>query len=80
MQRSVDEIRVALRVLQALTFSRQPDPQDVQELHRIIPAADYDSLDEMACTVIQQALEHRKQVRDAELSHQARRRAQSGDT
>jgi hypothetical protein len=46
----------------------------------MIPAADYDSLDEMACAVIQQALEHRKQVRDAELGHQAGRRAQSGDT
>jgi hypothetical protein len=57
-------------VLQAITYSSQPDAQDVEELHRIIAAADYDSLDEMACAVIEQAVEHRRQVRDAGVNTQ----------
>ena len=67
MQRSVQEMQVALRVLSGLTYGQQPDQQDLEELHRIIPAAGYDSLDEMACAVIEQAIEHRRQVRDAGL-------------
>jgi hypothetical protein len=68
MQRSVQEIQVALRVLSALTYREIPHPQDLEELHRIISAANYDSLDEMACAVIEQALEHRRRVRDAGLN------------
>jgi hypothetical protein len=64
MQRSLQEMQVALRVLSALTHGQQPNQQDVEELHRIISAAGYDSLDEMACTVIEQAIQHRRQVRD----------------
>ena len=65
MQRGVQEIQVALRVLSALTYRETPDQQDVEELHRTLSAGNYDSLDEMACAVIEQALEHRRRVRDA---------------
>jgi hypothetical protein len=68
MQRSVHDMEVALRVLSALTCRQKPDLQDVEELHRIISAAGYDSLDEIACAVIEQALEHRRRVRDASLN------------
>jgi hypothetical protein len=74
MQRSVHEIEVALRVLQALTNWRQPDQKGVEELHRILPAAGCHSLDEMACVVIQQAVEYRRQVRDAALDGDMRSR------
>jgi hypothetical protein len=38
----------------------QPDPSDVQELRRLTPPEDYSSVDNMACTVIQEALERRR--------------------
>jgi hypothetical protein len=57
MQRSVQEMRVALRVLSTLTCRQNPDQQDVEELHRIISAAGYDP-------------EHRRRVRDAGLNAQ----------
>jgi hypothetical protein len=63
MQRSLQEMQVALRVLSALTHGQQPDQPDVDELHRITSAAGCDSLDEMACTVIEQAIKHRRRVR-----------------
>jgi hypothetical protein len=62
MQQSVDEMRVALRVLDALTSHQTPDPADVRDLWEQSPVgAKYslDSLDELACEVIQQALRHR---------------------
>jgi hypothetical protein len=60
-------MQVALRVLSALTHRQQPDQYGVEELHRIISAAGYDSLDEMACGVVEQAIQHRRQVGDAGL-------------
>ena len=66
MQQSVYAMKVALRVLDSLTSRQRPDPADVQELSRYAPAsANYslESLDEVACEVIQQALKHRASVR-----------------
>jgi len=54
-------MQVALRVLAAINENRQPDPADVAELHRMAPPAAFRSLSELACAVIQQALERRSE-------------------
>jgi hypothetical protein len=70
MQQSLADIRLALRVLEAVTDGLHPDPHDVEELYRVAPAVEFDSYDEMACAIIQRALERRRQVRDAGLNAQ----------
>lgn len=70
MQQSLADIRLALRVLEAVTDGLHPDPHDVQELYRVAPAVEFDSYDEMACAIIQRAVERRKQVRNAGLNDQ----------
>ena len=61
MQESVDAIRVALRVLAALTEYRNPDPEDVEKLHQLAPPTADASLDEMACAVVEEALKRRRE-------------------
>jgi hypothetical protein len=65
MEESVAEMQVALRVLEAITKRKQPDPHDIEELHRISGPAVYESLDRMACAVIRRATVRFKQARAA---------------
>ena len=65
MQQLVAAIQVALRVLTAITEGRNPAPQDVEALKRLAPTVQYKSIDELACTVVQDALKHRAKVRAA---------------
>jgi hypothetical protein len=62
MQESLEAMKVALRVLSALTEKRPPDPADIEELRRYAPLAN-GSLDELACDVIQEAVKHREHAR-----------------
>jgi hypothetical protein len=71
-QQDLTDIKPALRVLSALTANRHPDPSDIEALRNY---ADQQAnaalnLDELACTVIHQALKHRAEV----LEHLAWRR------
>jgi hypothetical protein len=64
MQRSLDAMSLALRVLTALNAHRSPEPNDVAELKALEPLlADTAGLDELACEVIHQALKRRAEVR-----------------
>jgi hypothetical protein len=56
---------VSLRVLTAINTSRPPDPGDVDLLRGYVGLAAPDSLDELACAVIQKALERRAKMRSA---------------
>jgi hypothetical protein len=66
MHDSLHKMEVALRVLSSLTNGEKPDPDDVRELVTLAHTAreySLDSLDELACEVIQQALRRRAEVR-----------------
>ena len=65
MQYGLDAMRVALRVLTAITDKRNPDPGDLQELHRLAPLHADASPDELACEVIQKAIKGRADARQA---------------
>ncbi len=64
MQYSLDSMKVALRVLTALTEKRAADEKDIAELRALAgPSSEGLPPDELACEVIQLALRHRAQVR-----------------
>jgi hypothetical protein len=63
MQKSLEAMQVAVRVLTALSEKRTPDPADVEILNNYAPLLSHLSPDELACDVIQQALRRREQVR-----------------
>ena len=63
MERSLDAMKVAMRVLTALSDKRTPDPADIKTLNEFAPLLRDLSPDELACDVIQQALRRRSQVR-----------------
>jgi hypothetical protein len=63
MQQSMQQMLVAVRVLDALTARRNPDPQDVEHLREIAPEMATAELDELACAVIHRAIRHRAEVR-----------------
>ena len=66
MQAGLDAMKTALRVLTALTEKRQPDPADINLLRSYAgPQTEDVALDEFACSIIQQALKHRAQIRAA---------------
>ena len=65
MEKSLDAMQTALRVLSALTEKRRPDPADVEQLRNFAPLLADGPLDELACDVIQQALSHRAGARVA---------------
>jgi len=66
MQAGLDAMKTALRVLTALTEKRAPDPEDINLLRSYAgPQPDDVALDEFACTIIQQALKQRAQIRAA---------------
>jgi hypothetical protein len=60
MDESLAAIDVALRVLTAVMADNQPDPSDVQELRRLTQGKDYSSVDDMASTVIFDAVKRRR--------------------
>lgn len=64
MQQTVTALAVALRVLSAINEKRYPDPKDVDELRRWAPLSADVPIDELACEVIQQAINRRAQVRN----------------
>jgi hypothetical protein len=63
MQQSVDAMRVALRVLDAFARRCHSDRADVQELRRLAPPMEYISINEMACTVVEEALKRHRRTR-----------------
>jgi hypothetical protein len=61
MQQSLNDLKTALRVLSAYNDRRNPDQSDVEAL-RDYAGSQADAaldVDELACTVIHQALSHR---------------------
>ena len=64
MQYDEDAMRIALRVLTALTQKNVPDPEDVEQLRAIAPGEVANlSIDQLACEVIHNGvknLRHRK--------------------
>jgi hypothetical protein len=59
MEEELQKLRVALRVLAAITEFREPDETDVQALRSDAPRFTGQSPDELAREVIQQALKAR---------------------
>src|SRR5579871_4097470 len=59
VQQSLHEMQLALRVLNAITNHRDPEPADVEELHRLAPSEQGISIDELACRVVTKALQRR---------------------
>ena len=58
MQESSEAMRLAVRVLNALTELRHPDPQDIAELRKLTPEATQE-VAELACEVIRRQLKVR---------------------
>ena len=66
MEDSLAATQIALRVLAAITENRLPDPADVVALRRYVGVQPEGiDLDELACTVIQQAMNRRDEGRAA---------------
>jgi len=63
MQQSLAVMKLALQVLSATTERREPNPSDVQALMGLAPEAAGLAVDDLACEVVQRALEYRKKVR-----------------
>lgn len=63
MEHSLNAMKIAVRVLTAITEKRHPEPADVEELRRLDPLLRDMPLDELACDVIQQALKRRAELR-----------------
>ncbi len=63
MELSVEALKVALRVLTAISERRTPDERDVAALKKLAPLLADGPLDELACDVIQQALKRRAELR-----------------
>jgi hypothetical protein len=73
MQDSLSAMKVALRVLTALTERRMPEQSDIEELQRRAQplgpiTRQVVSLDELACEVIRQAVKNRAAARQGERS------------
>jgi len=65
MPNDLTAMKTALRVLTALAERRSPSPADIEELREIAHQQRVDTpLDEIACDVIQVALQHRESERD----------------
>lgn len=65
MLQRMDAMEVALRVLQALTQSRDPDPADVAELRRLAPLLADAPIDEVACDVVQRGVKPKAALTNA---------------
>ena len=62
---TTERTAVALRVLNAINEKHRPAAPDVELLRTYYPDQQELDLDEMACIVIQQALEQNKRAREA---------------
>lgn len=59
-------MKVSLRVLSAVSEKKQPDPADVEALREYLNSdVPPSGIDELACEVIQKALDRRAKVRAA---------------
>jgi hypothetical protein len=65
MQESLDAMRLAMRVLTAVSERQQPAPADVEALRALAPSVANLPPDEIACEVIQQSLKRREVFRAA---------------
>jgi hypothetical protein len=63
MPDSLAAMKVALRVLAALSEKLPPPSADIEELRRIAPGGDDVPLDDLACEVIQRAVRARAAAR-----------------
>jgi hypothetical protein len=63
MQKGLDAMKTALRVLTAITERQHPDMADIEALRRFAPQHANTSLDELARDVIQEALKQRSAIR-----------------
>lgn len=59
-------MKVALRVLTALTEKHSPAKSDMDDLHEFAPSLAHLPPDELACEVIQQALQRRAVARSGD--------------
>jgi hypothetical protein len=66
MSPSIDAMTTTLRVLTALNEKRDPDPTDIAELRRMAPELAGSPPDELACHVLQNALNERAETRRVE--------------
>jgi hypothetical protein len=63
MDLSIEAMKIALRVLMALSEHQHPDKADVKALKSYAPLLADGPLDELACDVVQQALKRRAEAR-----------------
>jgi hypothetical protein len=63
MERLAEPMKVALRVLAALSDRQAPSIADIAQLKAYVPDCAATPLDELACEVIQQALKSRAAAR-----------------
>jgi hypothetical protein len=61
MQQGLDAIKLALRVLTAITDKQNPDASDVQWLRQYAPLLADLPPDELACEVVQEELARRRE-------------------
>ena len=62
MERHNETLRVALRVIAAVTEFREPEEDDIQALRSYAPAFNSQPHDRLACEVIQQVLRKRGRI------------------
>jgi hypothetical protein len=65
MQAGLDAMKVALRVLTALTERRDPAAEDLADLRTYAPDANRLAPDELACEVIQRSIKARAAARES---------------
>jgi len=63
MQKSLDAMTLALRVLTAINEKREPEPDDLEKLRAMAPLIGDSPPDELACDVIKLAIERRIHAR-----------------
>ena len=61
----LDVMNIALRVVNAVAQKCDPDSNDLEALRTFLPRLANAPLDELACGVIQEALNRRSQIRQA---------------
>ena len=69
MEASVEAMKVALRVLTAISERQPPEVTDIECLKSLVPLFADLPLDELACHVIQDALQRRAAVRARAAKH-----------
>ncbi len=62
MEDSLEAMQLALRVLKSVNYHKPPDSQDVSELRRLAPEEGNWQIDELACAVIQNALDRSRKI------------------